>query len=365
MDSRAINGDGSASTPVMGTSQDPQEIANLNDVTVTMPWSCILDCGAALDCIGEVDSARTAQTITALRETHHPTIVDKLKRFRFGGDCAPIERSFPLVLPNQIGEAKTWLDGSKFVVPGSTLHLVSQRWLSQHQCLVNFDPNFLCLECSSFGSVRLVLHSSAHLLLSLVNPSNTVGQYTVVVDYQNPSSELLRKMLRSVMSILVQEKLQRLSQCQWIRRSRETASIKKRTEADERRAAEPPLARDRVDHPTESLADPNEKITEQCRKSLHDWCTCRDTGQCSNNSVTPSPIVSADLPRPSESRVSPIAISSVCPVVPPTNQSTSAASSCRKRPPCTISVRTDRETASRETHRDSQERSAIRLKSLE
>ena len=35
-------------------------------VTLTMPEGhAILDCGAALDCIGEVAAARTAQAITA------------------------------------------------------------------------------------------------------------------------------------------------------------------------------------------------------------------------------------------------------------------------------------------------------------
>ena len=75
-----------------------------------------------------------------------------------------------------------------FVVPGSTPQLISRRWLSQHRCLVNFDPNNLCLESPEFGSVSRVLHSSGHLLLSLVNPSNTVDQYTAMIDYQNSSS---------------------------------------------------------------------------------------------------------------------------------------------------------------------------------
>ena len=43
---------------------------------------------------------------------------------------------------------------------------------------MNFDPNNLCLESPEFGSVLLVLHSSGHLLLSLVNPSNTLDQFT-------------------------------------------------------------------------------------------------------------------------------------------------------------------------------------------
>ena len=46
----------------------------------------------------------------------------------------------------------------------------------------------LCLVGPEFGSVPLVLHSSGHLLLSLVSPSNTQDQYTVKIDYQNSSS---------------------------------------------------------------------------------------------------------------------------------------------------------------------------------
>ena len=86
-----------------------------------------------------------------------------------------------MTLPVQIGDAKTWIEA--FVVPGSTLHLISRRWLSQHRCVVNFDPNNLCVESPEFGSVPLVLHSSVHLLLSLVSPSNPVDQHTVMVDY--------------------------------------------------------------------------------------------------------------------------------------------------------------------------------------
>ena len=50
----------------MWTSQEIQESTNLMGVTMTMPEGhAILDCGAALDCIGEVAAARTAQAITA------------------------------------------------------------------------------------------------------------------------------------------------------------------------------------------------------------------------------------------------------------------------------------------------------------
>ena len=55
------------------TSQEIQESTNLMGVTLTMPEGhAILDCGAALDCIGEVAAARTAQAITASGETRRP-----------------------------------------------------------------------------------------------------------------------------------------------------------------------------------------------------------------------------------------------------------------------------------------------------
>ena len=51
-------------------SQEIQESTNLTGVTMTMPeWDAILDCGAALDCVGEVSAARTAQAINASGET--------------------------------------------------------------------------------------------------------------------------------------------------------------------------------------------------------------------------------------------------------------------------------------------------------
>ena len=165
----------------MWTSQEIQESTNLMGVTMTMPEGhAILDCGAALDCIGEVAAARTAQAITASGETCRPAVVDKIQRFKFGGAGDPVEASFAVTLPDQIGDAKTWIEA--FVVPGSTPHSISRRWLSQHRCVVNFDPNNLCLESRiRFGP--LVLHSPGHLLLSLVNSSNTLDQFTVMLDF--------------------------------------------------------------------------------------------------------------------------------------------------------------------------------------
>ena len=71
-------------------------------VTMTMSEGhAILDCGAALDCIGEVAADRTAQAITASGETRRPAVVDKIQRFMFGGDGDLVEASFAVTLPVQ------------------------------------------------------------------------------------------------------------------------------------------------------------------------------------------------------------------------------------------------------------------------
>ena len=205
------------------TSQEIQESTNLMGVTLTMPEGhAILDCGAALVCIGEVAAARTAQAITASGETRRPAVLDKIQRFKFGGDGDPVEASFAVTLPVQIGDAKTWIEA--FVVPGSTPHLISRRWLSQHRCVVNFDPNNLCLESPEFGSVPLVLHPSGHLLLSHVSPSNPVDQYTVMIDYQNSPSSVVNNFQKRDEQII--DSVQSRNQV-----------VNKRAEPDEKRAA--------------------------------------------------------------------------------------------------------------------------------
>ena len=109
----------------MWTSQEIQESTNLMGVTMTMPEGhAILDRGAALDCIGEVAAARTAQATTASGERRCPAVVYKIQRFKFGSDGDPVEASFAVTLPVQIGDAKTRIEAS--VVPGSTPHLICQ-----------------------------------------------------------------------------------------------------------------------------------------------------------------------------------------------------------------------------------------------
>ena len=58
--------------------------------------------------------------------------------------------------------------------------------------LVNFDPNTLCLECPDFVSVPLVRRSSGHSPPPPENPSNTLDQYTAMIDYQNSSSGFVK-----------------------------------------------------------------------------------------------------------------------------------------------------------------------------
>ena len=166
--------------------------------------------------------------------------MDKIQRFKCGGDGDPVEASFAVTLPVQIGDAKTWIGA--FVVPGSTPQLISRRWLSQHRCVANFDPDDLCLESPEFGSVPLVLHSSGHLLLSLVNPSDTLDQLTVMIDCQKRDEQTM-------------DPLQSRNQV-----------ADRRVEPDEERAADSSVVTGGSDPPDDflvSLDEPNEEITEQ------------------------------------------------------------------------------------------------------
>ena len=109
----------------------------------------ILDGDAALDCIGEVAVSPRLEIHVALQ------LWTKTQRFKFGGDGDLVEASFAVTLPVQMSDTKTWIEA--FVVHGSTPHLISQRWLSQHRCLVIFDPNNLCS--------RILFGSLGHSLL--------------------------------------------------------------------------------------------------------------------------------------------------------------------------------------------------------
>ena len=184
----------------------------------------------------------------------------------------PVDSSFAVSLLVQIGDAKTWIGA--FVVPGSTPHLVSRRWLSQHRCVVNFDPKNLCLESPAFGSVLLVLYSSGHLLLPLVNPSNTLDQFTVMMNFHSFSSSIC-------------------TDCQ--RRNEQTMGslqprnqvADRRAEPDEERAADSSVVPGGSDSPDDfhvSLDEPNEEITGHWHDDLQEWHICRDD-QCSVEST--------------------------------------------------------------------------------
>ena len=218
-------------------------------VTLTMPEGHAILTVVLHWIVGEVAAARTAQAITASGETRRPAVLDKIQRFKFGGDGDPVEASFAVTLPVQIGDAKTWIEA--FVVPDSTPHLISRRWLSQHRCEVNFDPNNLCLESPGFGSVPLVFHSSGHLLLLLVSASNPLDQCTVMIDYQNSPSSVVNNFQKYDEQIMDSSRNQ---------------VVDKGAEPDEKRAGNSSLVRRRSDHPAEfavHLDDPNEEITEQ------------------------------------------------------------------------------------------------------
>ena len=119
------------------------------------------------------------------------------------------------------------------------------------------------------GSVPLVLHSSGHLLLSLVNSSTTLDQYTVMIDDQNsPSNVVNGFQKRDEQTVELQPRNQ---------------VADKRAEPDEERAADSSMVSGKSDPPgnfTVRLDDPNEEITEHWQDGPHEWYICRDD-QCS------------------------------------------------------------------------------------
>ena len=68
-------------------------------------------------------AARTAQAIIASGETRRLAVVDKIQRFKYGGDGDLVEASFAVTLPVQMGDTKTWID--EFVVPGANKGFVA------------------------------------------------------------------------------------------------------------------------------------------------------------------------------------------------------------------------------------------------
>ena len=96
-------------------------------VTMTMPEGhAILDCGAALDCIGEVAAGSDSSGHHRVWRNTSPCCCGQNSTFQIWwcpGD--PVEASFAVTLPVQIGDSKTWIEA--FVVPGSTPHLISRQ----------------------------------------------------------------------------------------------------------------------------------------------------------------------------------------------------------------------------------------------
>ena len=124
---------------------------------------------------------------------------------------------------------------------------------------MNFDPNNLCLESPEFGrSVPLVLHSSGHLLLPLVNSSNTLDQYTVVIDYQNSSSSVVNGFQKRGEQTM--GSLQPRNQV-----------ADKRAEPDEERAADSSMVSGRSD-------PPDDFIVVRMRRSLNNGRTASTSG---------------------------------------------------------------------------------------
>ena len=132
---RATNGDGSDSNSLMDISRTPQDRESRgchNDHAVVMRfWT------AALRLIASGSTARIASAITASRETSRSAIgvtysVSSL-------EVMVNQEKLRLLCRHQFRSVKPRPGTKICVVPGSTLHLVSQRWPSQHGCHVNFD----------------------------------------------------------------------------------------------------------------------------------------------------------------------------------------------------------------------------------
>ena len=227
----------------------------------------ILDCGAALDCIGEVAAPRTALAIIASVETRRPAVVDAIQRFKFGGDGDPVEASLAVTLPVQIGDGKTRIKA--FVVPGSTPHLISRRWLSQHRCVVNFDPNYLL-----FGKPRIWLRSPCVALIWSFAPVTCesikhVGPIHCHDRFQSSSTSMCTDFQKHDEQTM--GSLQPRNQVG-----------DRRAEPDEERAADS-VVTGGSDPPDDFIVpsdDPNEEITEQWQDGLREWYICRDD-QCS------------------------------------------------------------------------------------
>ena len=146
------------------------EHAALMTVTSTMPEGhVIIDCGAATDCVGECALAKNAQYVLARGDVCEATTRTCRQDFRFGGpDQGAVTATYTVSLPCTLAGVKTQL--SAYVVPGTTPHLVSRRWLSHHKAAISMDPEALFLTSPSLlRPIPLTLHGSGHIMMSLVD----------------------------------------------------------------------------------------------------------------------------------------------------------------------------------------------------
>ena len=158
------------------------EHAALMTVTSTMPEGhVIIDCGAAMDCVGECALAKNAQYVLARGDVCEATTRTCRQDLKFGGpDQGAVTATYAVSLPCTPAGVKTQL--SAYAVPGSTPHLVSRRWLSHHKAVISMDPEALFLTSPSFPRpIPLTLHGSGHIMMSLIDsdPGPTTTYFSI------------------------------------------------------------------------------------------------------------------------------------------------------------------------------------------
>ena len=123
-----------------------------------------------MDCVGECALAKNAHYVLARGDVREATNRTCRQDFRFGGpDQGAVSATYAVSLPCTLAGVKTQL--SAYVVPGSTPHLVSRRWLSHHKAVISMDPEALSLTPPSFPRpTPLTFHGSGHIMMSLVDP---------------------------------------------------------------------------------------------------------------------------------------------------------------------------------------------------
>ena len=113
------------------TSQEIPANTNLLGVTMTVPegrailgWCCVWIVSERWQLLVQLrPSARLEKHVALQLWTRYSVLSLEVVAILW-------KASFAVTLPVQIGDAKTWIEAS--MVPGSTPHLISRRWLSQH-----------------------------------------------------------------------------------------------------------------------------------------------------------------------------------------------------------------------------------------